>query len=209
MDEPKDQEIENRSSGVAGSGETAATHDEGHPEEESPAVEEVSAEGEGHTEEESSRRLTRRIKESLAGAGITLENLGELTALCGDAASRAVKVVAVPLGLREGIDELNTNPRDRVVMVRVDKDTSEALDAWVQTGALKSRSEAAALFMNEGLKIRTDELSQLWDGLRDVEEAKRRLHERAREVLGNVTGEELSEEPTDEPPEDSVDKGDD
>ena len=163
--------------------------------------------GEPSSEEESSKRLASRIKESLAGAGITLENLGELTALCGDAASRAVKVVAVPLGLREGIDELNTNPRDRVVMVRVDKGTSEALDAWVQTGALKSRSEAAALFMNEGLKIRTDELSQLWEGLRDVEEAKRRLHERAREVLGNVTGEEPSEVSTDEPAEDSSDKG--
>jgi hypothetical protein len=164
----------------------------------------VEAEGpeiDEHAEDERSRRLASRIKESLAGAGITLENLGELTALCGDAASRAVKVVAVPLGLREGIDELNTNPRDRVVMVRVDKDTSEALDAWVQTGALKSRSEAAALFMSEGLKIRTGELSQLKEGLEEVEEAKRRLHERAREVLGNVTGEDDepgSESPTDE-----------
>jgi hypothetical protein len=161
----------------------------------------VEAEGpevDEHAEDERSRRLASRIKESLAGAGITLENLGELTALCGDAASRAVKVVAVPLGLREGIDELNTNPRDRVVMVRVDKDTSEALDAWVQTGALKSRSEAAALFMSEGLKIRTGELSQLKEGLEEVEEAKRRLHERAREVLGNVSGED--DEPGGESP---------
>ena len=75
-------------------------------------------------------------------------------------------------------------------MVRVDKGTSEALDSWVQTGALKSRSEAAALFMNEGLKIRSGELCQLKEGLEEVEEAKRKLHERAREVLGSVADSE-------------------
>jgi len=164
----------------------------------------VEEDDEHSSESESSKRLASRIKESLAGAGITLENLGELTALCGNAASRAVKVVAVPLGLREGIDELNTNPRDRVVMVRVDKDTSESLDAWVQTGALKSRSEAAALFMNEGLKIRSGELGQLREGLEEVEEAKRKLHERAREVLGNVADSELDGETTDAPPADKA-----
>ena len=164
--------------------------------------------GEPTSEEESSKRLARRIKESLAGAGITLENLGELTALCGDAASRAVKVVAVPLGLREGIDDLNTTPRDRVVMVRVDKDTSEALDSWVQTGALKSRSEAAALFMNEGLKIRSGELGQLKEGLEEVEEAKRKLHQRAREVLGSVVDSEIEGQAVGDLPERESGEGD-
>jgi hypothetical protein len=199
MNKPENQEIE------AGGGRPDEVVNPDDPSGTPKDGDQVGNEGldeEAHAEDESSRRLASRIKESLAGAGITLENLGELTALCGDAASRAVKVVAVPLGLREGIDELNTNPRDRVVMVRVDKDTSEALDAWVQTGALKSRSEAAALFMSEGLKIRSGELSQLKEGLEEVEEAKRRLHERAREVLGNATAEgpdnQSAEEPEDE-----------
>ena len=191
MDEPENQRIE----------------ESGELREESGELREES--DELSSEEESSKRLAGRIKESLAGAGITLENLGELTALCGNAASRAVKVVAVPLGLREGIDKLNTNPRDRVVMVRVDKDTSEALDSWVQTGALKSRSEAAALFMSEGLKIRSGELGQLKEGLEEVEEAKRRLHERAREVLGNVADPELGGDPAGEPQESESDEGDD
>jgi hypothetical protein len=199
MNKPENQEIE------AGGGRPDEVVNPDDPSGTPKDGDQVGNEGldeEAHAEDESSRRLASRIKESLAGAGITLENLGELTALCGDAASRAVKVVAVPLGLREGIDKLNTNPRDRVVMVRVDKDTSEALDAWVQTGALKSRSEAAALFMSEGLKIRSGELSQLKEGLEEVEEAKRRLHERAREVLGNATAEgpdnQSAEEPEDE-----------
>jgi hypothetical protein len=59
--------------------------------------------------------------------------------------------------------------------------------------------------MSEGLKIRSGELSQLKEGLEEVEEAKRRLHERAREVLGSVTGEESG----DEPAADAVDGGGD
>jgi hypothetical protein len=203
MNKPENQEIE------AGGGRPDEVVNPDDPSGTPKDGDQVGNEGldeEAHAEDESSRRLASRIKESLAGAGITLENLGELTALCGDAASRAVKVVAVPLGLREGIDKLNTNPRDRVVMVRVDKDTSEALDAWVQTGALKSRSEAAALFMSEGLKIRSGELSQLKEGLEEVEEAKRRLHERAREVLGNATAEGPDNQSAEEPEDEAGDK---
>jgi Arc/MetJ-type ribon-helix-helix transcriptional regulator len=69
-------------------------------------------------------------------------------------------------------------------MVRVDEATSQALDAWVATGAVKSRSEAAALFIREGLKVRADELARLRDSLRELDEAKERLHRRAMEVFG-------------------------
>jgi hypothetical protein len=199
MDEPEDQKIEESDENSREEGDEESREDNTEENREDTGGE--------NPESESSKRLARRIKESLAGAGITLENLGELTALCGNAASRAVKVVAVPLGLREGIDELNTTPRDRVVMVRVDKDTSEALDSWVQTGALKSRSEAAALFMNEGLKIRSGELGQLKEGLEEVEEAKRKLHERAREVLGSVADSELGRQAADELNEDGSGEG--
>jgi len=50
-------------------------------------------------------------------------------------------------------------------MVRVDEDTSNALDAWVEAGAVKSRSAAAALFIREGLKVRDSELQDLKKGL--------------------------------------------
>jgi hypothetical protein len=54
----------------------------------------------------------------------------------------------------------------------------------VETGAVKSRSEAAALFIKEGLKVRAKELEQLRGALKGVEEAKEKLRARAREVFG-------------------------
>jgi Arc/MetJ-type ribon-helix-helix transcriptional regulator len=74
-------------------------------------------------------------------------------------------------------------------MVRVDAQTARTLDAWVETGAVKSRSEAAALFIREGLKVRVSELDRLKDALSGVEEAKDRLRREARDVFNLDDGE--------------------
>ena len=88
------------------------------------------------------------------------------------------------------------------VAVRVDGETSKSLDHWVETGAVKSRSEAAALFIREGLKVRTKELDRLRDALDEVQKAKQNLRDRAREVFGDeeaaesdATGEASEEAP--------------
>jgi hypothetical protein len=94
-----------------------------------------------------------------------------------------VKVVCVAPDLGQAVRELGREARDRVVMVRVDARTAETLDAWVQTGAVTSRSEAAALFIREGLKVRASELDRLTDALAGVEAAKDRLRREARDVL--------------------------
>ena len=95
-----------------------------------------------------------------------------------------VKVVCVTPDLKESVDEMSRSNRDQVVMVRIDEETSKSLDAWVETGAVKSRSEAAALFIREGLNVRAKELEQLNGALRDVEAAKQKLKDRARQVFG-------------------------
>ena len=69
-------------------------------------------------------------------------------------------------------------------MVRIDEDSSKSLDAWVEAGAVKSRSEAAALFIREGLKVRGSELEKLQDALEDVEAAKQRLRNQAKNIFG-------------------------
>lgn len=110
--------------------------------------------------------------------------LGSANKSCAELDQSCMKVVCLPMGLGASLEELGKDVRDHVVMVRIDEETSKTLDAWVETGAVKSRSEAAALFIQEGLKVRTQELEQLADALQGVEEAKDRLRERARDVFG-------------------------
>jgi len=95
------------------------------------------------------------------------------------------KVVCVSPDLKDSVDEMAKSQRDNVVMVRVDEETRNKLDAWVEAGAVKSRSEAAALFIREGLKVRRAELEELEESLRDLQTAKQRVREKAREVFGD------------------------
>ena len=114
---------------------------------------------------------------ALRALGIDLEQL-----VAGD--GPRVKVVCVKPDLRASLDEMEGATRDQVVMVRIDEATSRALDGWVETGTLKSRSEAAAVFIREGLKVREKELAGLEQHLAEVEQARARLRKKAREVLG-------------------------
>ena len=59
----------------------------------------------------------------------------------------------------------------------------------MESGAVKSRSEAAALFIREGLKVRAGELDQLQESLRDLERAKSKVRDKVKEVFGESTTE--------------------
>ncbi|MHC5038401.1 MAG: ribbon-helix-helix domain-containing protein [Planctomycetota bacterium] len=130
--------------------------------------------------------ILSKVQSKLAEHGIEINLTKDLAGACchpGDGSK--VKVVCVSPDLKDTVEEMGHSPRDRVVMVRVDDDTSKSLDAWVETGAVKSRSEAAALFIREGLKVRAAELDQLKEALNGVEEARDRLREKAKEVFGD------------------------
>ena len=124
------------------------------------------------------RGLWATIQEKLNEAGLDVE-LPDLSDL--DPAN--CKMICLPFGLSTSLREMEGEPRENVVMVRVNDGTKRSLDAWIETGAVKSRSEAAALFIREGLKVRAEELEELEDALRDVEQAKDRLRRKARSVL--------------------------
>ena len=100
------------------------------------------------------------------------------------------KVVGIWPKLGESVREMGESPRDHTVMVRVDEDTSNRLDSWVEIGAVKSRSEAAALFIREGLQVRAEELSELEEALQEVEKAKQSLRDKAKTVFGEQSPEE-------------------
>lgn len=120
------------------------------------------------------------IQSELRGKGIDVEALS-----CCAPDTSCLKMVCLPAGLGQSLEELGEKVRDQVVMVRVDEDTRRKLDAWVESGAVKSRSEAAALFIREGLKVRASELDHLGEAIRGVEEAKERLRKKAQDVFGD------------------------
>ena len=127
-------------------------------------------------------KIWDQVRAKLAEHGIDFD----VAACCdADEVGARVRFVCVAPDLKNSVEELSRETRDQVVMVRVDTETSKTLDAWVDTGAVKSRSEAAALFISEGIKVRQAELDQLRDALRSVDEAKAKLHAKAREVLGD------------------------
>jgi hypothetical protein len=125
-----------------------------------------------------------RVRSELNNAGVDLETMGVRMEELGGKIGRAVKVVFVAPDLQASVDAMNREQRDQVIMVRVDETTLRQLDAWVKTDAVKSRSEAAAVFIREGLKVRAAELEKLEDALADVDRARERLHEKVKEVFG-------------------------
>ena len=130
--------------------------------------------------------MTRKSDDILSMIDEQLKKNGiDLKAISDDCLSGIpFKVVCVASDLEDSLREMGEGTRDQVVMVRIDDETTESLDDWVETGAVKSRSEGAALFIREGLKVRAEELARLKDALADVKAAKEKLREQAKNVLG-------------------------
>jgi len=106
-------------------------------------------------------------------------------AMAGDNLANCT-VMCLTGDMKTTVAEMGQAARDQVVMVRIDEETKIDLDAWVETGAVKSRSQAAALFIREGIKVRAGELDELREALDEVGEARRRLEEKAKEVIGET-----------------------
>jgi hypothetical protein len=130
------------------------------------------------------KSIWKQVQSELDSAGLDLDSLGIDLGKLGARLGKHVKVVCVSPDIQESVDEISRSHRDQVLMVRVDESTIRLLDAWVQTEAVKSRSEAAALFIREGLQVRESELEKLQDALAEVERAREKLQARVREVFG-------------------------
>lgn len=97
---------------------------------------------------------------------------------------KSLRMICITGDLGASRNLMKKQSRDHVVMVRVNDESIEGLDAWIQAGVASSRSEAAALFIREGLQLRNHELSELRAAIDKVERAKAELKERARGILG-------------------------
>ena len=65
--------------------------------------------------------------------------------------------------------------RDHVVMVRVNDESLKRLDALVQSGIFKSRSEAAAFLISEGVKAQEALFSRIDERIKEIERLRSEL----------------------------------
>ena len=88
-------------------------------------------------------------------------------------------------------DSLKTvrETRDSVVMVRLNRESLQKIDEFVDCQVTKSRSEAAALLINEGIKAKTD----LFNEVAEQAEIIRQARERLRTLLGTDDGDEAAD----------------
>jgi Arc/MetJ-type ribon-helix-helix transcriptional regulator len=67
--------------------------------------------------------------------------------------------------------------RDHVVMVRVNDESLRRLDALVQSGIFKSRSESAAFLISEGVKAQEALFSRISERITEIERLRSELKE--------------------------------
>jgi Arc/MetJ-type ribon-helix-helix transcriptional regulator len=65
--------------------------------------------------------------------------------------------------------------RDHVVMVRVNDESLKKLDALVQSGIFKSRSESAAFLISEGIKAQEALFTRIAEKIGEIERLKSEL----------------------------------
>jgi Arc/MetJ-type ribon-helix-helix transcriptional regulator len=71
--------------------------------------------------------------------------------------------------------------RDNVVAVRVNDDSLTAIDALVEAGLFKTRSEAAAFLIHEGIRAKADILQRVQDTVGRIT----KLREELKNILGS------------------------
>jgi Arc/MetJ-type ribon-helix-helix transcriptional regulator len=65
--------------------------------------------------------------------------------------------------------------RDHVVMVRVNDEALRGLDALIQSGIFKSRSEAAAFLISEGMKAQAALFQRIGERINEIERLRSEL----------------------------------
>ena len=125
----------------------------------------------GEIVESLDKTVRQAVEKSTTGAETLGENLRETI-----------------MGMRAG--------RENVVMVRIDGDSNAKIDALVDTGLVRSRSEGGAFLIAEGIKAR----SKLFDTIVEkVEDIRKRREELQRLLEGDFDPTATSAESTENP----------
>lgn len=116
-----------------------------------------------------------------------MENQGSRQPSFTDDIASSVKEVAQKTGdvLNKATESIGKaiesalSARDHVVMVRVNDESLKSLDALVQSGIFKSRSESAAFLISEGIKAQ----SALFDRIAQKTEEIERLRSELKSIV--------------------------
>ena len=107
-------------------------------------------------------RIAEELEGALEEAGVTGVHKSTLAAMFEDSGDTVESV---------------RGKRTNVVMVRVSQDSLDRLDDLVECGLTRSRSEAAAFLIGEGVKARKDLFGKIAEQTRVIRQAKGRLKE--------------------------------
>lgn len=92
----------------------------------------------------------------------------EVAQKTGEALNRATESIGKAI-------ESALSARDHVVMVRVNDDSLKRLDALVQSGIFKSRSEAAAFLISEGIRAQSPLFERISERISEIERLQSEL----------------------------------
>lgn len=132
----------------------------------------------------------QHLLDEVVRKALTAYGVDPSTLKCADGTPARVAVVAA--SMKDAAEALDAVTRDQVLMVRVDVPTLKTLDSWVLTGVAKSRSEAAALFLKEGLAVRAEDLRGMSRALEEFQAAKQKLEHQASRLLDRAPMERVA-----------------
>jgi hypothetical protein len=97
----------------------------------------------------------------------------EVAQKTGDAINKATESIGKAI-------ESALSARDHVVMVRVNDESLYGLDALIQSGIFKSRSEAAAFLISEGMKAQSALFDRIKERISEIERLRTELKDMIR-----------------------------
>ncbi len=96
------------------------------------------------------------------------DSVKEVAQRTGEVVSKATESISKAI-------ESALSARDHVVMVRVNEESLKKLDALVQSGIFKSRSESAAFLIGEGIKSQSPLFDSIAQKIEEIERLRSEL----------------------------------
>ncbi|MEW6208319.1 MAG: hypothetical protein AB1631_08120 [Acidobacteriota bacterium] len=118
------------------------------------------------------KRMENTEKSSEFDLGSTVKEMAQKT---GEVIKGATESIGKAI-------ESALSARDHVVMVRVNDDSLHKLDALVQSGIFKSRSEAAAFLISEGVKAQEPLFERIEEKIREISRLRSELKDSIKDI---------------------------